>query len=212
MISVEEARRHYEGADAAHAFDHVLRVLRLVERIGAAEGADLEVLRAAALLHDVARAAERSGGPCHARAGAERARAILAGQDPARVEAVAEAIAAHRYRSGERPQSLEARVLFDADKLDAMGAVGLARAYAMAGALGSRLWGEVPASYARRDPSAGQHDLATADWTPVHEHAFKLSRLRDVLTTPTARALAAGRHAFMDEFFARLEREVAGEW
>ncbi|HOG48221.1 MAG TPA: HD domain-containing protein [Anaerolineae bacterium] len=212
MITAEEARAYYQGADAAHDFEHVLRVLRLVERIGAAEGADMVLLRTAALLHDVARAAEHAGGPCHAQAGAARAREILRGHDPARVEVVAAAIASHRFRSGRPPQSLEARVLFDADKLDAMGAIGIARAYALAGAMGQRLWAEVPAGYAGRTPDQGRADFAAEEHTPVHEYVFKLARLKDTLFTPTARRLAEGRHAFMAEFFARLDREVAGEW
>ena len=212
MISIDEARTHYQGADAAHDFDHVLRVLRLAERIGAAEGADMEVLRAAALLHDVARAAEHAGGPCHAQAGAERVRGILRGHDPARVEAVARAVASHRFRSGEPPQSLEARILFDADKLDAMGAIGIARAYALAGAMGQRLWAEVPAGYLARRRDTARADFAADEHTPVHEYAFKLAHLKDALFTPTARRLAEGRHAFMAEFFRRLDCEVAGEW
>lgn len=212
MISVEDARRHYEGADAAHDFEHVLRVLRLVERIGPAEGADMALLRAAALLHDVARAAEHAGGPCHAQAGAQRAREILRGQDPALVEAVALAIASHRFRSGVAPASIEARVLFDADKLDAMGAIGIARAYALAGVMGQRLWAVVPADYLTRGHGQARGDFADEEHTPVHEYAFKLARLQDSLFTPSARRLAAGRHAFMAEFFQRLKREVAGEW
>jgi len=212
VISIDEARTHYQGADAAHDFDHVLRVLRLAERIGAAEGADMEVLRAAALLHDVARAAEHAGGPCHAQAGAERVRGILRGHDPARVEAVARAVASHRFRSGEPPQSLEARILFDADKLDAMGAIGIARAYALAGAMGQRLWAEVPAGYLARRRDTARADFAADEHTPVHEYAFKLAHLKDALFTPTARRLAEGRHAFMAEFFRRLDCEVAGEW
>ncbi len=211
MITIDQARLYYEGADAAHDFEHVLRVLRLVERIGPSEGADMEVLRAAALLHDVARSAEHSGGPCHAQAGAERAREILHGQDPARVEAVAAAIAAHRFRGGRPPESVEARVLFDADKLDAMGAIGIARAYAVAGLMGQKLWGEVPAGFGARERDEAKADFAAAEHTPVHEYAFKLSRLQSILFTPTARRIGQERDAFMRAFFARLEREVRGE-
>jgi uncharacterized protein len=211
MITIDEARGYYQGTDAAHDFEHVLRVLRLAERIGAAEGADMEVLRAAALLHDVARAAEHAGGPCHAQAGAERAREILRGHDAARVEAVARAIASHRFRSGEPPESLEARILFDADKLDAMGAIGIARAYALAGAMGQRLWAEVPGEYLARSRGDSRTDFAADGHTPVHEYVFKLARLKDTLFTATARRLAEGRDAFMAEFFRRLASEVAGD-
>jgi uncharacterized protein len=211
MITVEEARSHYPGKDAAHDFQHVLRVLRLAECIGRAEGADMQVLRAAALLHDVARVAEDAGGPCHAETGARRARDILAGQPKHRVEAVAHAIRTHRFRSSAAPRTLEARVLYDADKLDAIGAIGIARAYAIAGRCAQRLWAQVPADYAGRSIEAARRDVSDEHHTPVHEYRFKLSRLKDSLFTDSARSIAVGRHAFMVQFFARLEQEVMGE-
>ena len=209
MIGIEEARRYYPDGDPVHGFDHVLRVLRLVEHIGSAEGANLEVLQAAALLHDVARADEMITGRCHAQAGAERAREILAGQPQA--EAVVEAIRTHRFRDEIPPTTLEGRILYDADKLDAIGAIGVARAYAMGGQRGQALWAPVAADFAHRDRAEGQNDLSRDGHTPVHEHVFKLSKLRDTLFTATAKALADGRHRFMSEFFARLEGEVRGE-
>jgi uncharacterized protein len=211
MISIEEAKRYYSGDDAAHDFEHVLRVLRLAERIGRAEGADMEVLRAAVLLHDVARVAEDQGGPCHAEAGAQRARQILADHPRVKVEAVAEAIAAHRFRGSHLPETLEAKVLYDADKLDAIGAIGVARAYAIAGRHGQRLWASVSSALTERSVQEARGDILDTQHTPVHEHVFKLSRLRDSLFTPTARAIAAERHRYMAEFFDRLGREVNGE-
>jgi uncharacterized protein len=211
MITVEEARSCYSGDDAAHDFEHVLRVLHLAERIGKAEGADMEILRAAVLLHDVARVEEDSGGPCHARQGARRAREILAQHSMEKVEAVAAAIATHRFRSAEAPATLEAKVLYDADKLDAIGAIGIARAYAIAGRHGQRLWAEVEPGLAERSTKQARGDIANTWHTPVHEYVFKLSRLKDVLFTPTARKIATDRHAYMVQFFERLEREVAGE-
>jgi uncharacterized protein len=200
VISSEEARRYYAGAEPAHDFDHVLRVLALAERIGQAEGADLEIVRAAALLHDV-------GGrhrPGHAQTGAQRAREILQGHPPEKIEAVAQAIATHSFREKSTPQTLEARVLYDADKLDAIGAIGVARAYAVSGQMGQRLWAPVLADY--RWEARG-----TIEHTAVHEFVFKLSRLKETLFTPTAKAIAEERHRYMVEFFSRLEREVKGE-
>ena len=204
MITVEEARRLYLENDAAHDFDHVLRVLALAERIGQAEGADLEIVRAAALLHDVARAEEEGSDACHARAGARHAREILQGHPPQKVEAVAQAIATHRFREKSTPQTLEAQVLYDADKLDAIGAIGVARAYAVSGQTGQRLWAPVPTDYRWEARGTPEH-------TAVHEFVFKLSRLKETLFTPTARAIAEERHRYMVEFFVRLEREVKGE-
>ncbi len=211
MITVEEARALYPDNDPAHGFDHVLRVLALAERIARAEGADLEIVRAAALLHDVGREEEARTGRCHAQLSAARAREILRGHPPERVEAVAEAIAAHRFREGTPPRTLEAQVLYDADKLDAIGAVGVARACVCAGMRGDPIWGEVPEGYAERPPEAGQRDGWQGVHTPVHEFAFKLVRLRDTLFTPTGRRMAEERHRFMVAFFQRLEQEVRGE-
>lgn len=204
MISVEEARAYYQENEGAHDFDHVLRVLSLAERIGAAEGADMEVVRAATLLHDIYRFQEMQGGGCHAQFGAERVREILSGQPSKKVEAVAHAVEAHRFRGGVKPQTLEAQVLYDADKLDSIGAIGVARAYMMAGRLGQRLWREVP-----EDASAEKNPL-TADHSPPIEFEVKLKRVKEGLYTETAKAIAEERHRFMAEFFARLEEEVEG--
>ena len=133
MITIEEARHHYQGADAVHDFDHVRRVLALAERLARAEGADVEIVRTAALLHDAARGQGDRLAADHAQAGAEIARRLLAGHPPEKIEAVAHAIAAHRFRAGPSPQTLEAMVLHDADKLDAIGAIGVARAFAFGG-------------------------------------------------------------------------------
>ena len=211
MITIDEARSYYSEIDAAHDFEHVLRVLKLAERIGAAEGADIEILRTAVLLHDVARVAEDQGGPCHAKAGAQRAREILAGHPPEKVKAVAHAIATHRFRRSAVPQTLEAKVLYDADKLDAIGAIGVARAYAIAGRHAQRLWADVPEGFSQRSAEVARGDVRNTGHTPAHEYVFKLSKLRDSLFTATARAIAEERHEYMARFFERLEREVRGE-
>ncbi|MDH7485675.1 MAG: HD domain-containing protein [Anaerolineae bacterium] len=199
MITIEEARQLYAAGDAAHDFDHVLRVLALAERIAQAEGADMAVVRTAALLHDIAH-----GEPEHHRRGAERARQLLASQPPAFVEAVAHAIEAHRFRCEPQPRTLEAQVVSDADKLDAIGAVGVARAFAHTAQQGQRLF--VPLD------EVDEASLASGPGhTAVHEFVFKLSRLRDFLYTHTAREIARGRHEFMVDFFRRLDAEVRGQ-
>lgn len=212
MICIEKARRLYPPDDSAHGFEHVLRVLQLVRRIGLAEGADMEILETATLLHDIARADELAGRvACHAQEGARRAREVLAEYPADRVERVAEAIRTHRFRGDVPPDSLEARILYDADKLDAIGAIGIARAYAMAGECGQRLWAEVPSGFGERDRLAGQGDAVREGHTPVHEFAYKLAKLKDTLFTKTAKGIAEERHQVMVAFFERLDREVKGE-
>lgn len=201
MITIEQARALYNGADAAHSFDHILRVLAMAEHLAAAEGADLEIVRTATLLHDIARLE-----PDHQQLGAARAREILAGQPAERIDAVCHAIEAHRFRKGPPPATIEACCLFDADKLDAIGAVGVARAVAYGAVHGQRIWSQPLDSIdASQPPPDG--DI----YTPSHEFVYKLARLADMLTTATARRIAADRHRVMVEFFRRLDLEVVGE-
>jgi uncharacterized protein len=208
-ITVDFARSLYESGGGGHDFDHVLRVTALAERIAAAEGADGAIVRTAALLHDVA---ENGGRDDHHLAGAAMAREILRGEQEAFVEAVAHAIEAHRFRADPAPRTLEAQVLSDADKLDAIGAIGVARAFAYAGEHGTavwkRPWREIAAAGgdAVRSP-----DALGSDYTPVHEFVYKLDLIPGRLYTAAARAIAAERQRFMRAFFERLDLEAAGQ-
>lgn len=196
-----------EGGRGSHGWDHVERVWNLCRRIGAEEGADLEILEAAAYLHDVGRAEEcASGGTvCHAALGAGLSRRILEkeGLPEDWIRAVVRCVEAHRFRgSGPRPESLEAKVLFDADKLDSIGAVGIGRAFLFAGEVGARL-------------HSSEADLANAkpysrEDTAYREFRVKLLYVRDRMLTATGWRIAEGRHRFMVAFFRRLEAEVAG--
>ncbi len=208
MITIEFARTLYPAdADSAHDFDHVLRVVTMADRIAEAEGADREVVRAAALLHDIGLDEGRAG---HETSAANRATEILRAQGYAKAfcDNVAHAIEAHRFRSGPTPQTLEAKVLFDADKLDAIGAIGVARAFAFGAHRGQKLWGEVPPDYVDQmngvEADPRQH-------TAVHEFHVKLSKIKDRMFTATGKQIAAERHMFMVAFYEQLDREVRGE-
>jgi uncharacterized protein len=205
MITIDFARTLYDDRDPVHDFDHVLRVLALARRIGQAEGADMTVVETAVLLHDIQRTDEHPHATDHAVAAADHAREILSQIDPPPtavfVDAVAHAIAAHRFRNTVAPETLESKVVYDADKLDAIGAIGVARAYAYSGMIRRKLWGEVPPDYAGDSP----------DHTAHHEFVYKLAHIQGRMQTETGRALARERHAYMAEFFARLEREIRGE-
>jgi uncharacterized protein len=198
------------AATPSHDLDHVRRVVRLARRIARAEGADEGLAACAAWLHDIERAAEDRGGPDHALAGAQTARRLLALRPELtaqEVEAVADAIARHRFRSRLAPSTPLARCLYDADKLDAMGAVGIGRAYMMAGEQGQRLHTRVP------DGAAPRHmaDIEQGTYSPVEEWTVKLRHLEGAMTTAEGRRLASARADFMEGFFARLEEEVSGE-
>lgn len=211
MPTIEHTRQYYASADPVHAFDHILRVLNLAERIGQAEGADIEILRAAALLHDAAGAspADAGGRAAHQHASADLARQVLEAEGwPAeRVEAVLHCIRAHRFRGGEAPATLEAKILFDCDKLDVLGAIGAARAMAYAALAGQPLAGAEPSD---RFKASGEKEPGEPH-TPYHEFLFKLSRIKDRLHTPAARALAEQRHQYLADYFQRLALESAGK-
>ncbi|HOI12745.1 MAG TPA: HD domain-containing protein [Methanoculleus sp.] len=170
----------------AHGFDHTGRVVRLAEVIGAQEGADMAVLIPAALFHDIARPLEEETGVPHEEEGARMAESYLRSVrfPEEHIPAIVHAIRAHRYSTGIAPKTLEARVLSDADNLDAMGAVGIARTFIR----------------------AGEHGRGIADATGhVHE---KLLNLKDLMYTKTAREIAEERHAFLVAFLNTLEDEI----
>lgn len=201
------ARRLLESGPGSHGWDHTERVLALARHIGEREGADLNVLALAATLHDIARLEESAarGGVDHARRGAEMAAEFLAGEGaPEELTLqVRHCIESHRFRGGVEPASLEARVLFDADKLDSLGAVGIGRAFLFAGEVGARLHNDdldlaATSPYSRED-------------TAYREFRLKLARVKGRLLTAEGRRLAAGRHRYMAGFFRRLRREVRGE-
>ena len=209
MLTIETARRYYADSDPVHDFDHILRVLALAERIGQLEGADQEILRAATLLHDAAGATPGlAGRDDHHLASAVVARSVLAeeGWPPDRMEAVLHCIRAHRFRGTEAPQSLEAKILFDCDKLDVLGAIGVARVVAYAALAGEPLTGEPSAKF-----KATRQKEPSEPHTPYHEFLFKLSRVKDQLHLASTRAVAEERHQYIADYFERLRAEVRGE-
>lgn len=210
MPTLDQARAWYVDTDPVHDFEHVLRVYHLAEKIGAAEGADLDIVRAAALLHDASGAApdDEAARADHHYASAAFAGEVLRaeGWPEARIAAVQHCIRAHRFRTGETPQSLEARVMFDSDKLDVLGAIGVMRVAAYAARAGQPLTGQPSARFI----ATGEKEPGEPH-TPYHEFLFKLSRIQDRLHTSTARALALGRHRYLAEFFDRLALETRGE-
>jgi uncharacterized protein len=212
MPTIDTARSWYDNTDPVHGFDHVLRVYRLAERIALEEGADLEIVRAAALLHD-AEGSATAGGDAgrleHHQASAEFARQILQseGWQEEQIAQVQHCIRAHRFRDeSEQPQTIEAKVLFDSDKLDVIGAIGIARTIAFDVVVGQPIYAEPSEQFLRtgRKVEGEQH-------SSYHEYLFKLRKIKDLLHTPTARALAEDRHRFLEEFFTRLPAEIQGQ-
>jgi uncharacterized protein len=207
MPTLQQAQAWYPGDDPVHGFDHIVRVLCLAERLAASEGADLEIVRAAVLLHDAQESPTRRVD--HHLASAEFARRILQTEDwpEERIRAVQHCIRAHRFRDDrEQPQTVEAKVLFDADKLDAIGAMGVARAIAYAIKAGMPFY--APASQRFQDTGVLEPDEPHSAY---HEYLFKLEKIRARIYTNSGRVLAAGRHAFMQSFFEQMQAENVGE-
>jgi len=202
----DQVARRLDAARGSHAWDHTLRVLRLCERIGTVEGADPTVVRIAAYLHDIGRSVQdaTNGKVCHAVKGAELAGPLLAdlALPPACRDNILHCIRTHRFRGRQRPASLEARVLFDADKLDAIGAVGVARAFLFAGEVGARL--HCPEKAVADTRPYGPED------TGYREYKLKLTRIRERMQTREGRRLAEERHRFMVLFFERFLDEYDG--
>lgn len=202
-----QAEQLFANARGSHDWDHTLRVCRLCEHIGKVERADMIVLQIAALLHDIGRCYQdrTNGEVCHAEAGATMAVPLIEQMflSDDRKENILHCIRAHRFRRGQVPRTVEAKVLFDADKLDAIGAVGVARAYLFAGEVGARLHNqnnniENTVAYSSED-------------TGYREFRVKLCKIKDRIMTAEGRRIAQERHEFMATFFRRFIEENNGE-
>jgi uncharacterized protein len=195
-----------QGGDVAHGLEHVRRVVRNARRLAAAEGARLEVVVPAAWLHDCVTVPKDSPQRAAAsRMAAEQAVAWLrAWHYPAELlPDIAHAIEAHSFTAGIPPRTPEAKVVQDADRLEAIGAVGLARCLMLGGALGRPL-------YAADDPFCARR--APDDRAATVDHFYtKLLKLEGTMQTAEGRREARARTEFLEKFLAELKREIGGE-
>jgi uncharacterized protein len=201
------AESYHDGMGGCHGPDHTERVHKTVLHIGRMMDASLDILSAAALLHDIGRQfeTEKQGGICHAEKGAELAKEILQKLEfsEAFIAEVIHCIGTHRYRGDKVPETLEAKILFDADKLDSIGAVGIGRAFLFAGQTGARLHNDSEVDILACKPYSKED-------TAYREFKFKMSKVKDKMLTQEGKRLAEERHDFMELFFQRLEREIKG--
>jgi uncharacterized protein len=173
------------NSKGAHTLDHTKRVYALCIRIGMDLNADLKILGAAALLHDIGRLDEATTGVSHSILSGEMSQDILrrVGFDDAEIDKVVDTIRTHRFSEGIEPNSLEGKILSDVDKLDAMGAIGVFRAIAQANSTGVGI----------------EAFLSHAD--------EKLLRLKDLMYTEGARTVAEKRHKTLEAFVLQLREE-----
>jgi uncharacterized protein len=191
------------ASDAAHDEGHVRRVVANAKKLAEAEGADLAVVLPAAWLHDCVVIPKNSPQRSSAsRLAAERAGALLraAAYPSQHIPAIEHAITAHSFSAGVTPQTLEAKVVQDADRLEALGAVGIARTLITGGANGTPFY-----DLAEPFPVTRLAD----DRTSIIDHFFtKLLKLADTMQTAAGRAAAQQRAQFLKQYLTQLGSEI----
>lgn len=192
--------------DPAHDIAHVRRVVVNAERIVTCEPeADAFTTLAAAWLHDIVQMPKGTGRPGEsAHRSAEHAAAFLhsIGVSQISIACIKHAIEAHSFSGGLKPETIEAAIVQDADRLDAIGAIGIARLWVTAGVMGSKL-------HHATDPAGHRRELD--DRTFGLDHIpVKLLKLPDLMNTSAGKQLAIERAKYVDEFRTRFLDELGG--
>ena len=200
------ARECFAGDSSGHDWWHTERVWHMACRLADAEGADRQTVEMAALLHDVD---DEKLSPETAR-DKRWARTFLEGEGvpEAEIGRIVHIIGQVSYRGSDSviPDSIEGKCVQDADRLDAIGAVGIARTFAFGGSRGRPLWD--PDEAPREDVNAANY---RAGGCTVNHFYEKLLRLKDMMNTETARRIAEGRHRVMEDFLRTFFAEWRGE-
>lgn len=200
---------------SAHNMDHILRVYNLSMHLSENENVDIEVIKASALLHDIAKArehADTTGKIDHAILSAKMSYPILKKLNfsSSKINHIQNCIVSHRYRSGGKPKTTEAKILFDADKLDLTGAIGVVRCFALAGKFGQQLCNFDNHDYANISGKIDGKIKDKSKHTPQIEFETKIKLLMDKLYTEKARKICKERIEFFEKFLKRLEQESKG--
>ena len=209
----KRVKESLKSAPGCHDWDHTSRVFHNAIQIAEGEkkehNIDMLIVQAAALLHDIGRIEElkESGRICHAALGFKLAPSILREcgfSDETVIANIAECVKRHRFRGeNQKPETVEQKIIFDADKLDSIGAVGIGRAIHFSGRIGSRL-------HNNRDEAINSDAYSLED-SAYREYLVKLQYIPKRMLTPTGRALAEERAEFMHLFFKTLNRETGME-
>lgn len=188
-----------------HDWEHTLRVLNNARMIAKKEkNSDMRTVEIGALFHDIARADELAikGKICHAKKGAKLTEEILNedGLDEDFIKKVVKCVRRHRYRGNEIPATIEEKIIYDADKLDSLGAVGIGRAFLFAGRIGAKVH-NTP-EQAVNSKSYSENDTA------YREFLVKLKHVPSKMMTASGKKIAQKRLKYMEEFFNKLNEEV----
>jgi uncharacterized protein len=208
--------------DSTHDIDHVMRVYNLAMIIAKTENnIDMDVLRAGVLLHDIGGAKESndsSGQIDHAVIEAEMAKPILEdfGFSEEKIKHIQSCILSHRYRTDNKPETIEAKIVNDADKLDAVGAIGIARSFSWVGKHQAKIYKKVDniEDYAKENLTEGKINGRIIDKSKhsIHiNYETKEKFLLENLYTETAKKIGEVRLKYYKDFLDRLDREVIGE-
>jgi len=205
---------------SGHNFDHVMRVFNMAMHLAKREKVDLEVIKIATLLHDIGGKKEMddpTGKTDHAIESAKMARPILEklGFSTDKIDHICDCIISHRYKNEHEPKTLEAKILFDADKLDAAGAIGLARGFAWIGKHGAHIYKKADNldDYIKEN-LGGKINGRIQDKTKHSTHIefeIKIKFLADKLYTKKAKKIGKDRIEYSRKFLDRLEKEVKGD-
>lgn len=202
---------------SAHKLDHVMRVHNMCIYLSKyEENVDLDILIPAALLHDIARVIEsqnKTGEIDHAILGGKMAEGILRSLDyeEEKIEKIKHCITTHRYRSGNEPKTIEAKILFDADKLDVIGSIGLVRTFMIAGQFGQSISrNKLSNDNMAANTSENGRLKDVSKHSPFIEYEVKFKKIPEKLFTQKAKEIGGDRLKFMDEFFKRLDLEIEG--
>ncbi|RLG54109.1 MAG: hypothetical protein DRO00_02155 [Thermoproteota archaeon] len=200
--------------DIAHGWDHVECVVNIAKRIGSKEGANMRILIPAAYFHDLVPRKIVAEHHEHSKASTQEAKRFLEkiGFSKRETELIIRTILTASYEAHEKgvePELLEAKVLRDADFLDAMGARGIARVFAFAGAYGCpRGLGKL--EWDPKNPPKLKMNLNGPDPSAIYHFASKLLWLKDLIFTREGKKLAKERHEFMIKFLERYKKEMEG--
>lgn len=200
---IDKIRPYYQGQDPGHDWAHILRVVKVATDIAGIENADLSVVLPAAYLHDIVNVPKNHPQRSHASTlAADKAIKLLAevGYDASKFPAIHQAVVEHSWSKGLRPSTLEAAVVQDADRLDALGAIGVLRCASVSTEMKT-------AFYDPQDPLAQHRELNDKDWMLDH-YFVKLFKLKDSMNTEHARKIAEQRVMFMRQFIAQLVSEA----
>lgn len=206
------------NSDPAHNMEHVMRVYNLAIKLAQGQRVDLDVIKIAVLLHDIGGVKESkdsSGKTDHAVESAKLAKPFLIklSLQEDKIKHILDCIISHRFRSEQKPKTIEAKIVFDADKLETVGAIGIARAFVWVGNNNAHIYKKADIKEYAKENLCGKSNGRIQDKTkhsPQINWETKDKHVVDYLYTKKAKQIAKKRIEFSKEFFSKLEKEIKG--